>query len=478
MWIYFYRAINKIYDKQDEPFIILNNIGEIKYKNDNAKTILSDNKINKKFHFTKELLIHWVSMRKNYDKSLNKRSTIWIVNEVDEQVCVTLSVTYIKKRDLYLCRIISINSDKQIDQHRARNFNNILRVFNELNQGAVISDSNGMILDYNPIASYHLKLEKETQAFSRYEEIFNSFEYDKQELISYYKRLFNDKYSEIIVYKIEGNNRSPFKLISYVNEEPQFLITTFSSQKEQPTLTTSSDLVGGILGYSTSSIVHEINNPLTSIKGYVQMLLKNPEINRSYLQVIDRELSKIESLTSDLLFLSNPRNDLYEQNSLLSIVTEAIDLLQPQALMNDCLIQFEYDDTLEYCVNCNETRIRQVLINLIKNSIEAMEQSGVVGDIYINLTFKDKDYLITVRDNGPGIETPILTQIFNPFFTTKTKGSGLGLSISNQLMNEHGGKILVDSEIGKGTTFTLSLPMYDLPYLNTAVEVMSENLGL
>ncbi len=476
MGVYFYRAITKIYEKQDEPFIILNNVGEIKYKNNNAKALLREHSIVKKFYFTKEFLIHWVSMKKNYDKSLNKRSTIWIMNELDEQVRVTLNVTYVKKKDLYLCRIISINSDEESNHYRKKNFNNVLKMFSDLNQGVVISDLNGIIVDYNHIASNQFQLSKETKTYFQYEEIFNSFEYDKEELMAYYKRISSDKYSEIIVHKVEGNKRSAVKLISYVNEDPQFLITSFTSRDEKPALT--SDLGSNIFGHSTASIVHEINNPLTSIKGYVQMLLKNPDINRSYLQVIDRELSKIESLTSDLLFLANPKNDLYQQNSLLPIVTEAIDSLQPQALMSDCLIQFEYDHTFDYYVNCNGLRIKQVLINLIKNSIEAMEQSGVGGDIYINLTQKENDYLITVRDNGPGINAQVLSEIFNPFFTTKRKGTGLGLSISNQLMNEHGGKILVDSELGAGTTFTLLLPMYDLAYLNTVVEVMAGNLEL
>ena len=200
-------------------------------------------------------------------------------------------------------------------------------------------------------------------------------------------------------------------------------------ENDQFTSHPPNDLGIRLLGENTAKILHEINNPLTSLKGYVDLMVKKEEFNISYLNIIQQELQKIEVLTSDLLKLSNPRNDKYESISIISVVEECIDLISVEARRNDCEIFLHIDVEEDSFIFVNKTRIQQVIINIIKNSIEAigMNNRGVMN---IDITKVLNQFRVSISDNGPGISKENLNKIFNSFFTTKDGGTGLGLSIS------------------------------------------------
>ncbi|MBB6451859.1 signal transduction histidine kinase [Salirhabdus euzebyi] len=206
-------------------------------------------------------------------------------------------------------------------------------------------------------------------------------------------------------------------------------------------------------GQLAAGICHEIRNPLTTIKGFFQ-LLKYETSRSNYIQVIEGELDRIEKITSELLLLAKPHAELLEGHNLIELVEDVALLLRSQATIKNILIQTNYEAT-EIMVFCEHSKIKQVLINILKNAMEVMEN----GKIEIEVSIKQRQAVLTIKDEGPGISEENLRRIGEPFFTTKEGGTGLGLLICFNIIKNHNGTIKVESEEGKGTTFMIQMPI-------------------
>ena len=294
-----------------------------------------------------------------------------------------------------------------------------------------------------------------------FEQLFDQFDYSPDDLTNYYKSIGQNNFGELPLKYKNNNECTKVKVFSVVYKDLKVLITTISVQENLAnTSQAPTDLGMRLLGESTAKILHEINNPLTSLKGYLELMMKKSEFNLSYLNIIQQELQKIELLTSDLLYLSNPRNDLYESIPIISLVEDCIELLSIDARQNECEIFLHVDVGQDSYIFANRSRIQQVVINILKNSIEAIGLYNKMGTINIVIMKVLNRYKISISDNGPGIKKENLEKIFNTFFTTKESGTGLGLSISKQLIEEHKGQLIVQSEEGTGTTFSIYIPVH------------------
>ncbi|WP_407270530.1 ATP-binding protein [Radiobacillus sp. PE A8.2] len=206
-------------------------------------------------------------------------------------------------------------------------------------------------------------------------------------------------------------------------------------------------------GQFAAGICHEIRNPLTTIKGFFQLIKESNQKDRYY-EVIDNELDRIERITSELLLLSKPHAERRENQNLIDLVNDVKMLLDTQAVIKSIEITTAFE-AKEMIIECEDTKMKQVLINIIKNAIEIMEHGTI--SIYAKKT-SDHAFL-SVKDEGPGISENDLRKIGEPFFTTKKTGTGLGLAICFSIIKSHGGTVYIDSELGKGTTFTIKLPL-------------------
>nr|WP_285874150.1 ATP-binding protein [Halalkalibacter oceani] len=209
-----------------------------------------------------------------------------------------------------------------------------------------------------------------------------------------------------------------------------------------------------IAGELAASIAHELRNPLTAVKGFFHMIRKGADDKEMYYQIIGDELSRIEQISSELLILAKPHSENRRDHNILKLITDVKILLTPQSNMKSIEIVIQ-SCTQEMYVNCEMTKIKQVFINLIKNAIEAMEDGG---RIFINLQKVGDAIQIQVIDHGSGIPKELLHKIGEPFYTTKEKGTGIGLLVCYQIIENHGGIIHVESEVNVGTTFTIVLP--------------------
>jgi len=216
------------------------------------------------------------------------------------------------------------------------------------------------------------------------------------------------------------------------------------------------------LGRLTSGVAHELNNPLNNISTSIQILIEEIEENdleykKELLVGAEKEVGRGKDIVRSLLEFARERTLTLKQVNFLDLVNSAIKHVKSE-IPDNIHLKVEVPDNIQATVGL---RIRSVIINLITNAVHAMKDGG-------EITIKAKNELdregfsFQVTDTGEGIPQNIITKIFDPFFTTKDvgKGSGLGLSITYGIIEQHSGTISVSSEVGKGTTFTSFLPFH------------------
>lgn len=208
-----------------------------------------------------------------------------------------------------------------------------------------------------------------------------------------------------------------------------------------------------VAGELAAGMAHEIRNPLTSIKGFVQISAsKNYNIEPWY-ELIMNEIARMNELTAEFLQFSKNQSTSLQPYNLHQCLLKVVSLVNSEALRLGHQIHYsEYDE--DVIVLMDKDKITQVFVNIVKNALEAMTNSGKV----IIQMYKDTNkVIIKITDTGVGIPPSTIQQIYNPFFTTKPNGTGLGLSICHKIIQDHNGSIEVSSFEDQGTCFTVIL---------------------
>jgi signal transduction histidine kinase len=206
-----------------------------------------------------------------------------------------------------------------------------------------------------------------------------------------------------------------------------------------------------------AGIVHEIRNPLTAIKGFIQLMQAGYGDSQKYFGIIMTEMNRIELILSELLVLAKPQAVKYKSVHLQLLLQQVIALLGTQAIMNSIQITAKLESEDIY-IFCDENQMKQVRINLLKNATE-VRPSG--GEIIIKAHRREQRVIIDVIDQGLGIPEEQLSKIGLPFYSTKENGTGLGILISYNIIGNHKGSIKVKSKVAVGTTFSIDLPLYN-----------------
>nr|MDH3099767.1 PAS domain-containing protein [Bacillus velezensis] len=234
----------------------------------------------------------------------------------------------------------------------------------------------------------------------------------------------------------------------------QVILRDISERKQTEELMLKSEKLS-IAGRLAAGIAHEIRNPLTAIKGFLQLMKPTMEENEHYFEIVFSELSRIELILSELLMLAKPQqNAVKERVNLKKIISEVTALLETQANLKGIFIKTDYEHDSMY-INGDQNQLKQVFINLIKNAVESMPDGGTV---HILMTEDEYSVNVTVKDEGDGIPENVLKRIGEPFLTTKEKGTGLGLMVTFNLIKNHQGAIQVDSKPDRGTAFHITFP--------------------
>lgn len=235
----------------------------------------------------------------------------------------------------------------------------------------------------------------------------------------------------------------------------QIVIRDISERKKNEEKLIRSEKLS-VAGQLAAGIAHEIRNPLTSLKGFLQLIATGRTYNNRYYSIMKSELLRIESIISGLLMLSKPQVYNYIHIDLRKLMLDTVEQLQMQGYPQHIRMVYR-EDHRPLWVRGVEVQLRQVFINVLKNAIEAMENGGVIT-IELSLETDDGKVSIRIQDEGTGIPKEQLAKIGQPFYTTKDKGTGLGLMVTYKIIDNHHGHIAAESEVGVGTTFTIQLP--------------------
>jgi two-component system, NtrC family, sensor kinase len=224
----------------------------------------------------------------------------------------------------------------------------------------------------------------------------------------------------------------------------------------QQRLMTSEKLAS--IGLLSAGVAHEINTPLTGISSYIQMLQKKLT-DTHYAQLLEKveaQTDRVARIIKNLLaFARNPSDTSFHRVNIKESLEEILSLIDYKLKNMNIRLELELNPIPP--IQAQGERLQQVFINIIINALDAMPQGGTLG---IRLTGAGDQAVVRISDTGTGIKPEHLAHIFDPFFTTKGigKGTGLGLSISYAIIKEHEGHIEVESEVGKGSVFIITLP--------------------
>ncbi|AQZ47528.1 ATP-binding protein [Paenibacillus larvae] len=284
------------------------------------------------------------------------------------------------------------------------------------------------------------------------------------------KRLLYKLYKEMIVL---GN---PFQEVTNLRGRHLLVTAKFDDELDGDILISVKDVTEfkkieqsayyndklAMLGKIAAAIAHEIRNPLTSIRGFIQLL--QPELSKlgkeDYGKIIIDEIDRANDIIYEFLNSSKPTKPVKQKILISSLLKEVVMLFESEALLRGCQIKITEADS-DLWVRVDTKQLKQVFSNLVKNAVEILTASGEgrQGMIEIKAKKKEKQAFIQVRDNGPGMDEHTLSRLFDPFFTTKEEGTGLGLSVSYNIIKNHGGTIVAESEKGRGTVFNIELPL-------------------
>jgi signal transduction histidine kinase/putative methionine-R-sulfoxide reductase with GAF domain len=247
-------------------------------------------------------------------------------------------------------------------------------------------------------------------------------------------------------------------------------LKTFSQQMEEKIQQTTADLRRteaqlirseklAALGQLAAGIAHEIRNPLTSINILIHSLRDKPsdeERHQEDLRVIEEEIHRINEIVDQFLRFAKPAPPLLQESDVLSLFEETLHLLKPQIEKQRISVQKEFP-SLPPAVLDRE-QMKQVILNLLLNALQAMPGGGLLR--LSGQVLEDNRWIqLSIQDTGVGIPPEDMNKLFDPFFSTKEGGVGLGLSIAHRIIDQHRGKIQMESTPGKGTLFTLWLPI-------------------
>jgi signal transduction histidine kinase len=210
-------------------------------------------------------------------------------------------------------------------------------------------------------------------------------------------------------------------------------------------------------GQMAAELAHEIKNPICSVKGLIQLMGKKHCLEGSkYYEIITSEINRISALTQGFLTLTQ-KKAVFGKTSVNGIIEEIIPLVESNAENKKIYINVDMQKEIPF-INADRENIRQVIMNIVQNGIDALHESGRIN---ISIWYDEINELVKMefKDNGSGIKPEFLDKIFEPFFTTKENGTGLGLAISRKIIESHCGKLFAFNNLDGGATFVIELPI-------------------
>ncbi|MGI8385562.1 PAS domain-containing sensor histidine kinase [Robertmurraya sp. P23] len=334
------------------------------------------------------------------------------------------------------------------------------KIFEGSLDGMLLWDENQRIIDVNPAGEKYLKANKYEVVGKTMRDLLINCHFPDDELNEVTKNLMIEGHATgTLTLTTRSGKTLHYEYSTKQNVVSNLSLTTFRDVTEKLEMEANlhkSDTLS-VIGQLAAGVAHEIRNPMTALKGFIQLLEDSSEGKHPmYFDVISTELNRIDAIINEFLILAKPQAIKFVEHSITQIMSETVNLLSAQAVLYNVQFLLHYDDDLPTLI-CEPNQLKKVFINMIKNGIEVMPSGGFIT-ISMNPTTDNRIH-ISIKDEGYGIPEEKLKKLGQPFYTTKERGTGLGLMVSYRIIEEHEGTIKVESEVGKGTVFHVYLPV-------------------
>ena len=353
-------------------------------------------------------------------------------------------------------------------------------VFNSIQEGIIVTDSKGRITYLNNAACQLFGLEADDSLGKRLDERVRGLDWNalsRESAVSrdmeifYPANRFINFYSVPLVIerhatddKIESEPDEPKINISGEQVGHAIILRDITESRRSEQQTLESERLNA-LTLLAAGVAHEIGNPLNSLNIHLQLIerearkfdgAKRAELQES-VEVARAEVNRLDSIIGQFLRAIRPTRPQLRPESVNSFVKEAIRFFAPEIKDRDIVVEQELRSDLPL-LELDRDQMKQAFYNVIKNSFEAMKARGILR---IRTDMDESHVLVRFTDTGGGISAENLSRVFEPYFTTKTSGTGLGLLIVRRIVREHGGELSIESSEGKGLTLTIRLPYID-----------------
>ncbi|MED0902445.1 PAS domain-containing sensor histidine kinase [Bacillus cereus] len=353
---------------------------------------------------------------------------------------------------------IDITKRKRMEEKLKQTSNELELIFKAIPDLYFLSELDGTIKDckVNSVSKFYVPIEEfigkkfqeilPVPIIKQFEKAINQIKTSSAPVLIDYSLQLDDE-----IYYFEA------RLLPLFEDKIMIIVRDITERTITTELLKKSDTLNAV-GQLAAGVAHKVRNPLTVIKGFMQLLQQEVGKDKECLSLILSEISSIEKVIQEFLSIAKPNAAVFEPKNLCTILDNVVDLISTQAIMKNIRITLNVDAE-NVLVECCEIQLKQVFYSILQNSIEAIQNGQ---EIIISVKkHNSTEIKISILDKGIGIPSERIKRLGEPFYSTKEKGTGVGLMMSYRIIESHGGKISIKSQVGKGTTVTLFFPIYN-----------------
>ncbi|MGM9928210.1 MAG: PAS domain S-box protein [Bacillus sp. (in: firmicutes)] len=410
------------------------------------------------FSFISEKDERFQSVKKKLLQTGAVRDELFFIMANGQKKYLEFTIKKVEETNLHVTIVRNVTERHEMELKLRNSENHFRKIFEELTEGLILWKDD-YIIDINEVGANIISCPKRKIQSVTIGQVLDQIPESRQAMENMLRKIERQDVEETLPIKFRDGTIKYIEFSTKRNLLNDMNLTVFKDVTEklklQEQLRKSDTL--SVVGELAAGIAHEIRNPMTALKGFIQLLESSVKEDFSdYFSIITSELKRIDTIVTEFLFLAKPQVIHHEEKNINVIVKETVDLLVGESSLHNIIIHTILSEETLY-LYCEPNQLKQVFINILKNAFESMSDGGIIT---IQTERHEEEYVkVSIADVGVGIPKEKLKKLGEPFYTTKDRGTGLGLMVTYKIIEEHNGWIEVESEVGVGTVFTVYLPL-------------------